>query len=162
MNPADPALAAIVAHVESNDRLDALRYEPGFAANLSLQHPVVKSIALVNLCTLETARVIASSSWGKYQVLGCNVYDLGYTETIADFWQSAGDQDRVFAAFLEKHAIAYSWEELVEDMRDHKDGELSKAWKFVTTYNGPGGWPVYWQRMLQAAGVVPAVDPPGA
>lgn len=92
---------------------------------------LIKTIAKINGCTLETAQVLYATSFGLYQVMGYNLYSLGLHRPISEFLAGPHArilQDAMFAKFLSGKGILYTWRELASDQ--------DKLNLFATKYNG--------------------------
>ena len=142
----DNTLAAIIRNVESGCRLSAIRYEPGIFASLAQVEsnaPLIKKIAGINACDIETAKIIFSSSFGFWQEMGFNIYDLGYQLSILEFWWSQSDQRNIYDAFIIKNDINFSWAEMLADQK--------KMEEFAHVYNGPADIPEYIAAMRREA-----------
>jgi hypothetical protein len=140
---ADPTLALIVAQVESGGFSGALRFEPSVYASVKDlgMTDIVKDIARVNRCTLETAQVIYSMSFGLYQVMGYNLYRLGLSRPVSEFLAGAQArilQDMYFAKFLADRNIGYAWGEMLADplklnrFSEHYNGSVSYGERLLT------------------------------
>lgn len=142
----DPKLSYIISQVESSGFSGALRFEPkvyetvkGRGANAHF----VPEIASLNHCTVETAEVIYSTSFGLYQIMGYNLYRLGLHRPVSEFQngvQSRVLQDTAFARFLSDRNILFT----VEEMR----ADPAKLVRFAEHYNGSEA---YADRMRQVA-----------
>lgn len=141
----DPVLARIVSHVESSGLQYALRFEPAIYAGLAtlgaLDRIALNHIARINECSYETARVIYSTSFGFYQIMGFNIYALGWDRPILGWWKNIDSQNATFAAFLDKNDINFTWAEMSTDS--------VKLGKFARVYNGNEA--SYSARMLAVA-----------
>lgn len=86
--PNDPALADLIAGVESNHDLYAIRFEPKVYMRIATQSPsgAILRIAKINQCSLSTARMIYSTSWGAWQLMGFNWYALGFSSPITSIF----------------------------------------------------------------------------
>jgi hypothetical protein len=73
-------LADVIAYVESRGDSFALRFEPATYTALTTgamtpEHAdIVSAIATIHNCSVPTAQVIYSSSWGRFQIMGFNLY----------------------------------------------------------------------------------------
>jgi hypothetical protein len=143
---ADPALMRIIRQVESGNRSDAIRFEPtvfsGWAGESSEQG-FVQRIADINHCDFDTAKVLFSTSFGLYQLMGFNIYSLGFVRPIVEFWSDHTLQDIYFHKFLIKNNINIPWSTL------KSNPELLAH--FASVYNGPGGRVTYAAAMTRAA-----------
>jgi hypothetical protein len=149
-------LSAVIAWVESNTNDKAVRFEPGLYAVWSsetlIRKGIERTIQYIHGCSIETARVIACSSWGRYQILGENLYDLGIGCTL-DIFEYAGlpaYQKECFDKFLRNRGIAFTVDELQTDR--------TKREQFITHYNGTGAVDAYWERMQEAIRALSATN----
>ena len=137
----DPALGAIITHVESSGFSGALRFEPAVYATIkgltggpSDPTPgtdLVKTIAKFNLCTIETGEVLYSTSFGLYQIMGYNLYRLGLHRPLSEYLAGPNArilQDAMFAKFLADRNINFTWAEMLADQE--------KLNVFAERYNG--------------------------
>ena len=137
----DPALAAIIAQIESSGSDYALRFEPG-QYDPAAATPLIFSIARVNDCSDDTARVISACSWGRYQIMGFNLYgSLGLAVPAIQFCADTSLQLAFFAKFLTANNINVPWSALKNDS--------TALYHFAKTYNGDGT--AYSAVMLRAA-----------
>ncbi|MGC8541028.1 MAG: N-acetylmuramidase domain-containing protein [Phycisphaerae bacterium] len=142
----DDELARIIMRIESGCRFSAMRFEPDVYGRMCAQPdqvPLLNKIRAANLCDLDTADVIFSTSYGLFQLMGFNLYDLGFTGTVLQFWISSNLQREYFARFLDRNGINYTWSQLKANA-----GLLEK---FVSVYNGPGNVEAYRYAMLRSA-----------
>lgn len=139
-------LADVIAAIESNNNDHALRFEPLTFARFStgtLTHKdLLQKIAKANGCDIQTACMIAATSWGKFQIMGMTLYStLDCPESIIDFVSNDQPdmQDWAFRCFVAHYSIDYTPEQLASDRasREH----------FANVYNGPGNVPVYAERI---------------
>lgn len=114
----------LVALIESSRNQYAIRFEPSFAVAYT------KSILIekYNLVTHSTANVIGKTSWGMFQIMGVNIYHLGYQKQIGEFLCSLEDQMGIFKKYLEVNGIDFTLDELRESQE--------KREKFAKRYNG--------------------------
>lgn len=141
----DTKLAVLIQHVESSGFLFALRFEPevydghNFAAPASAE--LIEKIKTANLCDTSTAEVIYSSSFGLYQIMGFNLYALGWRGSVVPFLDKPEYQSKYFALYLNSRGINWTWAEIKADP--------AKLQKFALEYNGNAA--AYSQRMLAKA-----------
>ncbi len=135
-----------VAIVESSNNYAAIRFEaslydryPAWAASQE------RAIIDANHCDADTARAIACASWGKWQLLGCNIYSLGYGDAITLWAASPATQCALASAF-----IANCGGQPGGDIAAMTDAELGH---FASRYNGPGAVASYVASLRRAAGV---------
>ena len=130
-------LSEVVAQVESSGNPLAMRYEPAWNPQneMNAQH-----YATGGWIDEPTAAMICKTSWGKYQIMGDNLYGaLGYDGTIVDFLNNPLRQLRYFQAFLRTIGFA--------DVVFNAMSEADKV-AFGAAYNGNG--PVYAQSLNSA------------
>lgn len=109
-------LSDVIAWIESRGNPHALRFEPGVYARLTngamtpAHAEIVKRIVSIHNCSIPTAQVIYSTSFGLYQLMGFNLYaDNSVNSTDLDvvtFCATPKEQTRVFNAFVSREAIA--------------------------------------------------------
>lgn len=124
-------LARVIADVESNSRYGALRFERRIFNRITDQGstPVTVAIAKACNCSSDTAKMIYSTSWGAFQIMGFNIYDkgIGYTGDISTFLFNQDTQVAAFNTFIKTKGIEYS----IEDLKDEHTRNT-----FAVTYNG--------------------------
>lgn len=124
-------LARVIADVESNSRYGALRFERRVFNRITDQGstPVTVAIAKACNCSSDTAKMIYSTSWGAFQIMGFNIYDkaIGYTGDISTFLFNQDTQVAAFNTFIKTKGIEYS----IEDLKDEHTRNT-----FAVTYNG--------------------------
>lgn len=118
-------ISQLVAQTESNNKLYALRFEPAYHP---LQANVLKCVAANKPMSYVTAEGICASSFGKYQIMLDNVYQLGYAGTALDFWANSDIQETYFKKFIIWKGIDYSLAEIISDK--------TKREHFAKRYNG--------------------------
>ena len=105
----------------------------------------MQRIKLKHRCSDDTARMIACTSWGAYQMMGENIYAPTMVTYAVDppdlfvFLDDLGMQDRAFGVFLKLRAIDFTLEELLMDP--------AKMTLFCRTYNGPDNADAYAARI---------------
>jgi hypothetical protein len=159
-------ISKVVRYVESGNFKYALRFEEklygSFKSSAKSQIQVIKRIQDIHFCSRDTACMIASSSWGYYQILGLNVYSLcGYNDLVFKFIESEEDQEKAFYRFCELKKISLlkaeknlhditivaiqietsskSLGEYVKTFQDYVISNISKypfLKDFITRYNG--------------------------
>ena len=93
-------LSDCVAQVESANNPCAMRYEPDYVPTLTSIQSVQK-YATAGYMDATTARMIASTSWGKFQIMGANLYAvLKFEDTLLDYLSDAGQQLVTFQDFI--------------------------------------------------------------
>jgi hypothetical protein len=138
------SLPLLISKVESADNPSALRFEPAVFDRIrnSEWTIVLESIVRFNRCTRDTARVVYSCSWGRYQIMGLNVYGACEVQSpIAEFLANGDLQDAALHNFLARiECDQITPADLLQDE--------AKRTKFITRYNGPGNVEAYWARLL--------------
>ena len=124
-------LKDIIKLIESSNNPKAVRFEPLFYENLKTKtndHAILK-IKEIHKCSYYTALMIASTSWGLFQIMGYNLYFYSLTEkTVFDFLFDEEEQEKAFEKFIQIKKINFTVEELLEDE--------NKIKKFARLYNG--------------------------
>lgn len=125
--------ADVISKIESDGFIYALRFEPGVYRGLyaltDSQLSILQYIRFNNKCTMETAKVIYSTSFGLFQIMGFNLYALdSQLGSIGYYINNETLQRQIFQKFLEKHSINFDIDTLIHDDFSRK--------KFALTYNG--------------------------
>jgi len=126
-------LEAIISDIESGGNRYALRFEPHVyerAQTLNRYAPMVNLARGRNKCSLETARVIIATSWGKFQIMGFNLYDpngINYPDPVGVYLNDDMVQAATFRVFCQARSIYFT----VDDLRDP-----AFALCFAKVYNG--------------------------
>ena len=124
-------LSDIIKQIESSNNPQAVRFEPLFYENLKTKtndHAILK-IKEIHKCSYYTALMIASTSWGLFQIMGYNLYFYGLTEkTVFDFLFDEAEQEEAFEKFIQIKKINFTVDELKQD--------IEKVRKFAKYYNG--------------------------
>ena len=97
-------LSDVVAQVESNNNPLAMRFEEAaYKANspTAASHLAIHRYATGGYVSLYTAHMIAYTSWGKYQIMGYNLYGkCGWQHPLADFLITDDAQIAMFRRFI--------------------------------------------------------------
>lgn len=131
-------LSQLIATAESNNRQYAMRFEPGF--NSTPDTLALHNCMTANVCTYATAKIICSSSWGLFQIMGDELYRRGLIDcAIGEYMADPTKQYDVFGKFIAEKGIAYNLGDIVNDAvkREH----------FAALYNGNG--PVYGAYLMR-------------
>lgn len=101
----------VIAGVESNFDKYAMRFEEKvyfrFSKNTGLIKDAIKQIKNTCQVSNKTAIMIASTSWGLYQIMGYNLYTTcNLTSHIIDFLNSEEKQKEAFYTFCNKNKIS--------------------------------------------------------
>lgn len=134
-------LSDVVAQVESSGSMLAMRYEPDWLTTASDMQAVQSRASGGGFMDLKTARMLASTSWGRYQIMGSNLWGklCNYQGTLAEYLTDGASQLLTFKSFIGQ--IGFS---------DQPFNALSEdqLLSFARAYNGNG--PAY-SRALQDA-----------
>ncbi len=148
-------LAAIIRRVESSDGTAVMRFEPGayqavvnghgdaYALNPAI---IIDRIMAANRCSLPTAHMIFSTSWGDYQDMGFEIYGElcvapDRVPSIREWLADTNLQDDAMAKWCRLHGFDAGGPLPA-------DNELAR---FAQLYNGPGNVPGYVAAMKKAA-----------
>jgi hypothetical protein len=142
-------LRRIVSRVESGDNFFALRFEPKVYARFTeaeRKSSTLAFIAKVNRCSIETAMMIFSTSWGAYQIMGSNLYQVCSLKIeIGMFMSIRSQQLDAFDIFVQGHIADY-------DPETATWKSAAALLEFAAFYNGPGQPEVYAAELTKAAG----------
>jgi hypothetical protein len=96
------SLFDVIAYVETKNCPPLMRFEPATYARVAsgAWTPLLDKIAQFNQCSQSTARMIYSTSWGAAQLMGFNLYDLGYEQPVVDFAADPIAQAAMFDKFV--------------------------------------------------------------
>ncbi len=126
-------LESIISDIESAGNRYAMRFEPHVYERTQITtryDAAVNAAKARNKCSLETARVIVATSWGKFQVMGFNLYDpngLNYPGFVGAYTNSDTDQVATFKTFCQAKNIYFTPSDLLDD---------ALALRFARVYNG--------------------------
>ncbi len=124
-------LADLIISIESNGDKRAMRFEEGFYNRVKdkTQDTAINRIQRIHKCSRNTACMIASTSWGLFQIMGYNIYFYSlYDAHITKFVDDVVAQIEAFHKFIKGKGIDYTVEEL-------KTNE-AKLKRFASIYNG--------------------------
>lgn len=140
-------LKDIVELVESNQDKMAIRYEKATFGNIwgkLKYYDALERIRRVHKCSYDTAVMIASCSFGKFQIMGFNLYGILKLEShIVNFLMNESMQEKAFNDFV--NLIGIEEKAIIEEIKDaleHCDGsgkaftEKPGIQKFIANYNG--------------------------
>lgn len=136
----------LIAKVESDGRLDAVRFEPVRFERFQKLHGVLTNRVMdIHKCDVETAHMILATSYGCYQLLGETLYSIpGLVWSVFHFMTDKILQEEAFTQFSKIIGINdITVEAVVTD--------LTTAQIVARRYNGPGNIIEYANR-LQSAG----------
>ena len=130
--------------VESSRNQFAIRFEPSLFQTRPMwaidDEPLISTI---NKCDRETAIMIACTSFGAWQMLGCNIYSQGYKNPIANFFEARAAQQLLAEQFIRECGA-----EPLADMVRLSDPTLLD---FARRWNGPGNPQAYLAALRRAA-----------
>lgn len=139
-------LAQVLSRVESSDNPYALRFEPATHQDVVQGRfsQAVSRAQIANSCSLATAQIIAATSWGRYQIMGFNMYADPGRPSVGLFLGSPAEQTYELSKFL--------------GPLDHDPGEdaawimsdVNKRQNFASRYNGTGNVASYATAMISA------------
>lgn len=143
-------LSDVIAEVESGGDPLAERFEgeiwyawyDGRRADIDRIWPVIQKI---HNCSKLTAAAIACTSYGKFQIMGFNLYGfIGVTAHHVRYQNDEGPgwQSATFQTFLISRGINYTLDEIRSD--------AAKRALFIDRYNGPADTADYWASMQRA------------
>lgn len=142
-----PLLSSLIGWIESRNDPFALRFEPSvFSGSRFVDNALLQIIQQCNNCDENTARVIASTSWGAFQVMGFNLYNspFNYRGKIAAFACDTNKQLQIFNDYIDAKNIAYTVSDLAASSlkREHfgllYNGSASYAGNIVASLNHYG------------------------
>jgi hypothetical protein len=121
-----------IALVESSNNSGALRFEQElFESDPSWVQGQVSKIMGANKCSEATALMIASTSWGKFQMLGANLYSFAQGDVpLQSIFSNDALQQELFGLFIKPRG--YDPNEAIDDWEGERFGAFAKF------YNGPG------------------------
>jgi len=96
----------VIKTIESSGNQYAFRFEEKLyfhhKAMRSKLSKVIKRVKVLNNCSIDTALMILSTSWGIFQILGINIYALcGYDKSIIAYLMSPEEQVNIFYKFCD-------------------------------------------------------------
>jgi hypothetical protein len=137
-------LCDVVAIVESSNNPHCMRFEPALYASppewIVNQLPAIKRAH--PWASDDTVKLVATSSFGYYQILGANIWSLGYTSDFMTYLNDDIDQRTVFTKFIVAHGFSAA--------DDCTQWSIQKFQEFAAFYNGPSGITMYSAAMIQA------------
>ena len=129
-------LCRIISTIESAGNNWAMRFEPAVYQRMqdgAFEWEVART-KRANKCSLNTAQMIAATSWGQFQIMGFNLYGfLAYENTAGYFLTDETAQRQTFQDFITHKGIAFTPAQLA-------DKETRE--KFALRYNGSKAYAV--------------------
>lgn len=134
-------LDRLVSRVESDDRHDAARFERAALEAYGCKATTIRNIIAIHNCNADTAGMIYWTSWGRYQILGSNLYadPVSYAGTFAEYLNDDNDQLLRFEAFVQQRGFHYD-DDVTAWASDRFDA-------FAEFYNGAANFAAYATRM---------------
>jgi len=153
-------LTHLIGLVESGLTPHAIRFEEHLYRKYKEKHVKVSAIATVNgFCSVDTAYMIASTSWGMFQILGWNLYyKCNLNVPIGEYLNSVSLQEETFRRFVKSimeisdldlvaERIIYQLKYVEHEIKDKRIDEVIETVlnlknkiptlkKFITRYNG--------------------------
>jgi hypothetical protein len=144
-------LMDVAATLESGNNAGAIRFEPAMFGNAPswAKNQLAYIHAANPWASPETGLMIACTSWGKFQLLGANIYAFGFFKfPIADFLANEAEQELVYGDFIAPHDFHPH-----DDVTQWGDNQFTA---YAAFYNGPGAVDAYVAAMHRviAAGPV--------
>lgn len=140
MNSIIATLGDLIAYNESNGDQNAVRFETMHLPGT----PYINRMKEIVRCSTATAAVLCATSWGKYQIMGDTLIDLGLSVSPIYFCSRDDLQDKAFSDFLTRNHIGgYTLTDITQD--------ATKRATFARIYNGPGNIQGYSQRLVDTA-----------
>jgi hypothetical protein len=119
------SLSQLIAMAESSNNIHASRFEPAFTPS----DLAVSRCVAANKCTAATAKVICATSYGKYQILGEELYRREIITTpIFVYANDEAAQDNSFNVFIAQKHIVYTLQQILTIQADRDN--------FAHLYNG--------------------------
>jgi hypothetical protein len=140
-----PTIEQVIAAIESGNNMFSMRFEVQtyYGSNpKQTGMPLLLKIGQANHCNIQTAKMIAATSWGKFQIMGFELYaaPLSFNYSVGAFMANSEMQNNVFNSYLLINGINFT----VDDLRVDAD----KRAKFAERYNGPGNVANYSAKIL--------------
>lgn len=105
-------LSQLTSLAESGHRLDAVRLEKNY-------RPTQSAFALIKAAhkglSFETYEMILQSSWGKFQIMGDNLYLLGLKVSVIQYCTDDAMQEIYYIKYCASRNIAYTLHEVLAD-----------------------------------------------
>lgn len=138
-------LSAVISRIESDDNDAAMRFEPHIYVRASQDRgpyeSALKAAQRANRCSRLTACMILATSWGRFQIMGFNIYGKCKFANSVLICADVLTSSNLLARFF--------------DGSPFKSDENVKIWdnerirKFAAFYNGKGNVDEYSSRMSQ-------------
>jgi hypothetical protein len=125
----------IIADIESGDNPYAMRFEPGIYARMQISaryNPMIERAKQTNICSRETAKIICATSWGRFQIMGFNLYDVGLNlgASVGEFMAEVAPRSQ--AAYFLEFCVGRGIYFTLQQLRENQASVL----RFAKVYNG--------------------------
>lgn len=141
MGSTDPRFGMIIASIESNRRIHAMRFEPRVYNTINSTSALLISrnrAQIENFCTNQTAAVICATSWGMFQIMGFDLYGICRIQSdIIAYCNNESAQHYAFQTFCGRHILT------LDDLDNR-----SKVEDFAAFYNGEAGRITYADKIM--------------
>lgn len=150
----DLNLSRVIQAIESSGNPHAIRFESELYNDSKriISIELHASIAARNVCSSDTARMLAYTSYGLYQLMGFNLYELGWNSDVASFMTDPSSQAIMFNEFLDSKHINYTLAEMLADN--------AKLLQFSDTYNGSAAYMAKIKEYAVKLGIDPTAVTP--
>jgi muramidase (phage lysozyme) len=131
-------ISDVISGIESGGNIYAARYEPQWRY---LTDAMISETCKIHKCSIVTARMLLSTSWGKYQIMGAVLFELGYRQRIIPDFFHPQMQEVYFSKYLASRKISNDISQLLTE-----EGRRF----FATKYNGNGAVQQYADKIKSA------------
>ena len=137
-------LSRVISQIESGNLPDAIRFEPTVYSRYATISPneIIRKIQILHDCDLSTANMLASTSWGLYQIMGYNMIQLGLDISFFNYLNSTNLQLVYFLKFVNQHNINYTTAEIYNSQ--------VKGTHFAETYNGSAQYYLLMRKTIKS------------
>jgi hypothetical protein len=148
----------VIALVESRNNPRALRFESAMFSRMingtinEAQDAILDEIIKRHICSRATALMIFTTSWGKVQIMGFNLYGpvCKYKATVFDYCASDSEQRFAFALLTASMKVPFDLQSLAQSY----DLRL----QFARKYNGADSYALLVADALKELGFVVSVS----
>lgn len=143
-------VADVIGGIESGNNPAAIRFEDATYDRADFSAPTIAAIRECNGCNIQTAMMIAATSWGEFQIMGFNLYDprvCAYRNNIARYLVQSGDQFVTFDSFLFRMPLSVK---LKSDSPASLFSDPNLRVQFARLYNGAGNFQTYADKIKSA------------
>lgn len=141
-------VADVVGRVESNNNPGAIRFEPEVYEKGSFNDDTIATIVSANNCSVHTARMIYSTSWGEFQIMGHELYTTcGFRKSLLYYLTSMPEQVASLDAYLMHTPLRTKVTALGPATVFNSLGIRAL---FAREYNGPGDVGEYAEKIRDA------------